>query len=35
MSYEFVDIENDYSLYDMEVESIEALYEDKEKLINP
>ena len=34
MSCEFVDIDNDYALYDMEVESIEALREDKEKLIN-
>ena len=34
LGYEFIDIENDYSLYDMEVESIEALHEDKEKLIN-
>ena len=34
LSYDFVDIDNDYSLYDMEVESIEALYEDKEKLTN-
>jgi DNA repair exonuclease SbcCD nuclease subunit len=33
-NYEFVDIENDYGLYDMEVESLEALHEDKEKLIN-
>ena len=33
-NYEFIDLENDYSLYDMEVESLEALYEDKEKLIN-
>ena len=32
--YKFVDIENDYSLYDMEVESLEALYDNKEKLIN-
>ncbi len=34
LSYEFIDIDNDYSLYDMEVESLEALYEDKEKLTN-
>jgi DNA repair exonuclease SbcCD nuclease subunit len=34
MSCEFVDIDNDYALYDMEVESIEALKEDKERLIN-
>ena len=34
LSHEFVDIENDYSLYDMEVESLEALHEDKEKLTN-
>jgi DNA repair exonuclease SbcCD nuclease subunit len=34
LSYEFIDIENDYGLYDMEVESLEALYEDKEKLTN-
>ena len=34
LSHEFVDIENDYSLYDMEVESLEALHENKEKLTN-
>lgn len=34
LSREFVDIENDYSLYDMEVDSLEALHEDKEKLTN-
>lgn len=34
MSYEFVDIESDYSLYDMEVESLEDIHENKEKLIN-
>jgi DNA repair exonuclease SbcCD nuclease subunit len=34
MSCEFVDIDNDYALYDMEVESIEALRENKERLIN-
>ena len=33
-NYETIDIENDYSVYDMEVESIEALNEDKERLIN-
>ena len=32
--YKFVDIENDYSLYDMEVESLEALYDNKEKLMH-
>lgn len=34
LSYEFIDIENDYSLYDMQVESLEALNKDEEKLIN-
>ena len=29
-----IDIENDYSLYDMETESIEAINENKERLIN-
>lgn len=34
LSYEFIDIDNDYGLYDMEVESLEALNKDEEKLIN-
>ena len=34
LSCEFIDIENDYGLYDMEVDSLEALHEDKEKLTN-
>jgi DNA repair exonuclease SbcCD nuclease subunit len=34
LSRRFIDIENDYSLYDIQVESLEALHEDKEKLIN-
>lgn len=34
LSRKFIDIENDYSLYDIQVESLEALHEDKEKLIN-
>ncbi len=34
MSYEFVDIDSDYSLYDIEIENIEDIDEDKEKLIN-
>jgi len=34
LSYEFIDLDNDYSLYDMEIETIEDLKEDKEKLIN-
>lgn len=33
-TYEFIDIESDYSLYDMEIENIEDVDEDKEKLIN-
>jgi DNA repair exonuclease SbcCD nuclease subunit len=32
--YNFHDIESDYGLYDMEIESIEDLAENKEKLIN-
>lgn len=34
MSYSFVDIDSDYSLYDIEIEKIEDIDEDKEKLIN-
>jgi len=34
MSYKFIDIENDYGLYDIEVNSIDDVDEDKEKLIN-
>ena len=33
-AYEFVDIESDYNLYDMEIERMEDIDEDKEKLIN-
>jgi len=34
MSHKFVDLESEYGLYDIEIESIEDLDEDKEKLIN-
>ena len=34
MTHEFVDLESDYGLYDIQVESIEDLDNDKEKLIN-
>lgn len=34
MSYEFVDLETNYGLYDMEIESMEDIDEDKERLIN-
>lgn len=34
MSYEFVDLETDYGLYDMEIESMNDIDNDKEKLIN-
>jgi DNA repair exonuclease SbcCD nuclease subunit len=34
MSYEFVDLETDYGLYDMEIESMDDIDNDKEKLIN-
>ena len=34
LTYEFVDLETDYGLYDIEIESIDDIDEDKEKLIN-
>ena len=34
MTYEFVDLESDYGLYDMEISSIDDIENDKEKLIN-
>lgn len=34
MTYEFVDLESDYGLYNIEIESIDDIDEDKEKLIN-
>lgn len=33
-TYEFVDIESDYGLYDMEIDKMEDIDEDKERLIN-
>jgi hypothetical protein len=34
MSYKFIDIDNDYGLYDVEINNIDDVDEDKEKLIN-
>lgn len=34
MTYKFVDIESDYGLYDVEIDNIDDIDEDKEKLIN-
>lgn len=34
MSYRFVDIESEYELYDVEINSVDDIDEDKEKLIN-
>ena len=34
MSYKFIDIDNDYGLYDVEINNIDDIDEDKEKLIN-
>jgi hypothetical protein len=34
MSYEFVDIDSDYGLYDIEINAIDDVDEDKERLIN-
>lgn len=34
LTYEFVDLETDYGLYDMEIESMDDIDDDKEKLIN-
>jgi DNA repair exonuclease SbcCD nuclease subunit len=34
MTHEFIDLESDYGLYDIKIESIEDLNEDKERLIN-
>jgi DNA repair exonuclease SbcCD nuclease subunit len=34
MTHEFVDLESDYGLYDIQINSIDDLDEDKEKLIN-
>ena len=34
MTYEFVDIDSDYGLYDVEIESIDDIEEDKERLVN-
>ena len=34
MSYKFIDIDNDYGLYDIEINNIDDIDEDKEKLIN-
>ena len=34
MSYQFVDIDNNYGLYDIEIDNIDDIDEDKEKLIN-
>lgn len=33
-TYEFIDIDSDYGLYDIEIKSMEDIDEDKEKLIN-
>ena len=30
----FIDVDNDYSLYDVEINNIDDVDEDKEKLIN-
>jgi predicted phosphodiesterase len=34
MSYEFIDIDSDYGLYDVEIDDISDIDEDKERLIN-
>ena len=34
MTYRFIDIESDYGLYDVEIDNIDDIEEDKEKLIN-
>lgn len=34
MKYEFIDIDSDYGLYDVEIDRIDDIEEDKEKLIN-
>ena len=34
MSYNFIDIDSDYGLYDIEIENIDDITEDKERLIN-
>ena len=34
MTYKFIDIESDYGLYDVEIDNIDDIEEDKEKLIN-
>lgn len=34
MSYRFIDIDSDYGLYDIEIETIDDIDKDKEKLIN-
>lgn len=34
MSYKFVDIDSDYGLYDVEIDSVNDVDEDKERLIN-
>jgi hypothetical protein len=34
MSYRFIDIDNEYGLYDIEIDNIDDIEEDKEKLIN-
>ena len=34
MEYKFIDIENKYGLYDIEIDNIEDISEDKERLIN-
>ena len=34
MKYEFIDIDNDYGLYDVEINSIDDIEEDKERFIN-
>ena len=34
MTYEFIDIETDYGLYDIDIEDIEDIDKDKERLVN-
>jgi hypothetical protein len=34
MSYEIIDIDSDYGLYDVEIDDISDIDEDKERLIN-
>lgn len=34
LKYEFIDLENDYSLYDITIDNIDDIDKDKEKLIN-